>query len=165
MVNHRVPIIFGALIALAAPLAAPANGADAIETKLQICATCHGVNGEPINVTIPIIWGQQEYFLVKQLHDYKSHDRDSNIMAPMAEMLTQELRPAAAYFAKKAGRRGALPLPPHRLPTGWKDARFVTNRILSVASRRRGSRARATNIWSKRCGALPKGSGRTTSTW
>jgi cytochrome c553 len=103
MVNHRVPIIFGALMALAATFAAPARGADAIETKLQICATCHGENGEPINVTTPIIWGQQEYFLVKQLHDFKSHDRDSAIMAPMAGLLTQQdLRPAATYFAKKS---------------------------------------------------------------
>ena len=103
MVNHRVPIIFGALMVVAATFAAPAMAADAVETKLQICATCHGENGEPINVTTPIIWGQQEYFLVKQLHDFKSHDRDSAIMAPMAGLLAQqELRPAAAYFAKKS---------------------------------------------------------------
>jgi cytochrome c553 len=103
MVNHRVPMIFGALMVLAAPLAAPAEGAEAIEGKLQICSTCHGENGEPINVTTPIIWGQQEYFLVKQLHDYKGHDRESKIMAPMAEILTQqELRPAAAYLARKS---------------------------------------------------------------
>jgi cytochrome c553 len=103
MVNHRVPIIFGALMTLAATFAAPARGADAVETKLQICATCHGETGEPINATTPIIWGQQEYFLVKQLHDFKSHDRNSAIMEPMAGLLTQqELRPAAAYFAKKS---------------------------------------------------------------
>jgi cytochrome c553 len=103
MVNHRIPIMFGALMALAAPLAALAQGAEAVEAKLQICSSCHGGNGEPINVTTPIIWGQQEYFLVKQLHDFKTHDRDSSIMAPMAQLLTQqELRPAAAYFAKKS---------------------------------------------------------------
>jgi cytochrome c553 len=103
MDNHRIPIIFGALILLGAPLAAPAQRADAVDGKLQICGTCHGENGEPINAATPIIWGQREYFLVKQLHDYKSQDRDSKIMTPMAEMLTQqELRPAAAYFARKS---------------------------------------------------------------
>lgn len=103
MDNHHIPIIFGALILLAAPLAAPTKGAEPIEGKLQVCGTCHGENGESINATTPIIWGQQEYFIVKQLHDYKSQDRDSKIMAPMAEMLTQqEFRPAAAYFARKS---------------------------------------------------------------
>jgi len=111
MGNNRFPVIIGALIILAAPLIAPADGAEGIEAKLQICSTCHGQNGEPINATIPIIWGQTEYFLVKQLHDYKSRDRDSNVMSPIADMLTQqELRPAAAYFAKKSwpARRTAV---------------------------------------------------------
>jgi cytochrome c553 len=117
MVNPRISITFLAL-ALAGTLAAPARSADGIEAKLQICSSCHGENGEPINVMTPIIWGQQEYFLVKQLHDYKAHDRNSDIMAAMAATLTQqEFRPAAAYFAKKtwpARHAGAAsPSPPN----------------------------------------------------
>src|SRR5271169_3522229 len=101
MINKRIPGVFAALVILPA-LVASANAQEGVEAKLQVCSTCHGANGQPINATTPIIWGQQEYFLVKQLHDYKSHDRDSKIMAPMAELLSQqELRPAAAYFAKK----------------------------------------------------------------
>jgi cytochrome c553 len=110
MVNRRFPTLVGALVILAAPLTAPANAAEGIEAKLQICAACHGENGEPINATTPIIWGQQEYFIVKQLHDYKSGDRESQIMAPMAQTLKQEeLRPAAIYFAHKTwpARRAA----------------------------------------------------------
>lgn len=102
MGDNRFSLVFGALFLLSAALAAPAIGAEGVEAKLQVCAACHGENGEPINATTPIIWGQQEYFIVKQLHDYKVGDRSSPIMAPMAQTLTQqELRPAAAYFAHK----------------------------------------------------------------
>ncbi len=105
MVRNCFPTVFGTLVilaALAAP-AAPSNAAEAIDAKLLACSTCHGENGVPIDASIPIIWGQQESFLVKQLHDYRSGDRDNQIMAAFAKTLAQaELRPAAAYFAAKS---------------------------------------------------------------
>src|SRR5215467_13006815 len=100
MITNHLGAICGALTIVAA-LGAPA-GAQAIEEKLQICSSCHGSDGKPIDPTIPTIWGQTEYFLVKQLHDYKSGDRENLVMASFAKRLTQaELRPAAAYLSKK----------------------------------------------------------------
>jgi cytochrome c553 len=103
MINHHFPTNFGALVILAAVLAVPAMAADEIEAKVQICGSCHGQTGQPMDPkTMPIIWGQQQNFLVKQLHDYRAGDRSNPIMAAMAKTLTQEeLRPAAAYFASK----------------------------------------------------------------
>ncbi len=102
MINNHFPTILGTLV-ISAALAAPANAAESIDAKLQICSSCHGANGQPIDTTIPIIWGQTEYFLVKQMHDYKSGDRENLVMASFAKRLTQaELRPAAAYFASKS---------------------------------------------------------------
>ena len=102
MINNHFPTIFGVVV-ISAALAAPANAAEGVEAKLQVCSSCHGENGQPIDATIPIIWGQTEYFLVKQLHDYKSGDRENTVMASFAKRLTQaELRPAAAYFSKKS---------------------------------------------------------------
>jgi cytochrome c553 len=102
MIKNHLPTICGTLVVLAA-LAVPATAAEAIDAKLQACSACHGENGVPIDATIPIIWGQTEYFLVKQLHDYKSGDRDNALMSSFAKRLTQaELRPAAAYFNKKS---------------------------------------------------------------
>jgi cytochrome c553 len=102
MTSKLIPTIFGTLVVLAA-FAAPAGAAEAIEAKLQNCNACHGENGVPIDKTIPIIWGQQEYFLVKQLHDYRSGDRENPIMPLFAKTFTQaELRPVAQYFAKKS---------------------------------------------------------------
>ena len=102
MFTRLVSTIFGAGIGLAV-VTAPAYAADDIEAKVQMCAACHGQNGVPIEPkTIPIIWGQQQSYLVKQLHDYRSGDRDNPIMSPLARGLAQDdLRKIAAYFAAK----------------------------------------------------------------
>ncbi len=116
MGNNHFSTIFGALV-IAAALAGPANAADEIEGKLQSCNACHGQNGQPISPNIPIIWGQTTAFLVKQLHDYRSGDRDNAIMSSLAKTLKQEeLRPAAVYLTGKtwpahAGAAAATPQP------------------------------------------------------
>src|ERR1700731_3177355 len=77
--------------------------ADDIEAKPQPCPACHGANGVPTDPkTMPIIWGQQANYLYKQLHDYKSGDRKSPIMAPVvADISLPDLRQLANYFAAK----------------------------------------------------------------
>jgi len=125
MTNNHILTVFGVLIVVAA-LAAPANAAEtaapahAIErpalatpgntaeaqailgAKLLVCNTCHGADGVPRSVATPIIWGLQENYLVKQLHDFQSGNRDNEVMLWMATALTEaELGSAAAYFAKK----------------------------------------------------------------
>jgi cytochrome c553 len=123
MINNRLPTVFAVLVALAA-LAAPANAAEGaahiperpalptpgntaeaeaiLGAKLLVCNTCHGADGVPRNAGTPIIWGLQENYLVKQLHDFQSGDRDNEVMSWMATALAQpEVAPAAASFAKK----------------------------------------------------------------
>jgi cytochrome c553 len=120
MINNHVPTVFGALVVLAAltPPAAPATAAERAAAvlhgvsptgereygaKLLVCATCHGEKGVPQNPTIPVIWGQQENYLLKQLHDFESGDRNFEAMAWMASTLSQsEMASAATYFAKKS---------------------------------------------------------------
>src|SRR6266478_976865 len=135
MINNHFPTVFGVLVVLAA-LAAPANAADThiperpplatlgnvaeaeaiLGAKLLVCNTCHGDNGVPRNTATPVIWGLQENYLVKQLHDFHSGDRDNEVMVWMATALTPaELGSAAAYFAKKnwpARSAGAAPSSP-----------------------------------------------------
>jgi cytochrome c553 len=120
MINNHVPTVFGALVVLAA-LTAPAAPANAAEqttvvshgvaptgereygAKLLVCASCHGEKGGPQNPTIPVIWGQQENYLLKQLHDFQSGDRNFEAMAWMTSNLSQsEMASAAAYFTKKS---------------------------------------------------------------
>ena len=84
--------------------AVPAHAADDIEAKAQLCAACHGQNGVPADPkTVPIIWGQQQSYLVKQLRNYRNGERDNPIMTPIAKSLAQEdIRKMAAYFAAKS---------------------------------------------------------------
>ena len=116
MFARSVSAIFGAGVSFALAVL-PAHAADDIEAKAQACAACHGANGVPTDPkTIPIIWGQQQSYLVKQLRDYRNGERDNPIMSPIAKGLAQEdLRKIAAYFAAKswpAQRAAAAPAPP-----------------------------------------------------
>ena len=128
MINDHFPTVFGVLVALAA-LAAPANAAERaahpaghiperppvatlgnvaeaeaiLGAKILVCNTCHGQNGVPANAATPIIWGLQENYLLKQLHEFQSGARGNDVMNWMATALTQaEVAPTAAYFAKKS---------------------------------------------------------------
>ncbi|MBV8535027.1 MAG: c-type cytochrome [Alphaproteobacteria bacterium] len=103
MLTRSCGMMFGAGLALTLAAGA-AQAADDIEAKAQTCAACHGENGMPTDPKIiPIIWGQQESYIVKQLHDYRSGDRENPIMTPIAKDLAQEdLRKIARYFAAKA---------------------------------------------------------------
>jgi cytochrome c553 len=114
MVNNHFSTVFVVLAALAAPAnaaertavvspgIAPAGERD-YGAKLVVCDTCHGARGVPQNPTIPVIWGQQENYLQKQLHDFESGDRAFEAMAWMASTLSQsEMASAAAHFASKS---------------------------------------------------------------
>ena len=103
MFKRFLSMIFGAGVVFTVT-AVPAYAADDIAAKAQACAKCHGQKGVPSDPrTTPIIWGQQESYLVKQLHDYRSGDRDNQVMARVAKGLAQEdLRKMGAYFAAKS---------------------------------------------------------------
>jgi cytochrome c553 len=110
MTNTRFSTVFSVLAVLAA-LSVPARAADntpnpAVQrefgAKLLVCNTCHGARGVPASGTIPIIWGQQEGYLLKQIHDFDKGDRNVEVMTWMSRTLTPaEQGPSATNFAKK----------------------------------------------------------------
>lgn len=91
-----------------------------IEAKVQVCAVCHGANGVPTDPkTMPNIWGQQPYYLFKQLSNYRNGMRDHPIMTPIAKGLQEaDLRPMAAYFAAKSWPAHAPAAAPAPQPNG-----------------------------------------------
>jgi cytochrome c553 len=106
----RTRIVLGALTALVVaglPVKAAQDTPDPTRVrefaaKLNVCVACHGANGVPKAGNIPIIFGQQENYLSKQLHDFKTGERNFEIMKWMSETFTeQETAPAAAYVAKQ----------------------------------------------------------------
>lgn len=79
-----------------------AQNGQSVEQKAQLCATCHGEQGVPINKDTPVIWGQNEGYLFLQLRDYKSGVRKNELMNPIAAPLEREdMLALAAYFTKK----------------------------------------------------------------
>ena len=112
MINTRVSTVLGALIGLAALTvpAIPAEVATApdpaasreFSAKLNVCGACHGLNGVPVRPGIPVIWGQQENYLLKQIHDFDGGAREFEVMKWMAETLTPaEQAASATFFSKK----------------------------------------------------------------
>ncbi|HZQ60538.1 MAG TPA: cytochrome c [Casimicrobiaceae bacterium] len=89
--------IIGALSAstcLAADIAAGEQKAK------QICAACHGLDGNSQVPDYPKLGGQYPDYLAKALRDYKSGLRKNPIMAGMAAPLTpQDIENVAAYYA------------------------------------------------------------------
>jgi cytochrome c553 len=74
--------------------------ADALDTALASCWSCHGSNAAPKDPTIPIIQGQHAQYVEKQLRDFVSGERDSQIMSSMAESVPpKDLARAATLIA------------------------------------------------------------------
>src|SRR3979409_1742233 len=94
---------FWGILEIGFAVATPPAHADEIETKAQLCAACHGDKGVPTDPkTIPVIWGQQRSYLMKQLRDFRNGERNSAVMSPIAKGLAEDdLRKIAVYFAAK----------------------------------------------------------------
>jgi len=81
--------------------AAPALAQNLAE-KVEVCASCHGQDGKPVDKAIPIIWGQQAGYIYIQLRDFKRGDRKNEIMQPIvASFGKAEMLAIAEYFAQK----------------------------------------------------------------
>lgn len=92
----------GLTVALVPSTGNAQDSAKGVEAKAQICATCHGDKGVPVDKTIPVIWGQQAGYLYLQLRDFQSGARKNPLMAPIVKTLTRDdMMALAEYFSKK----------------------------------------------------------------
>jgi cbb3-type cytochrome c oxidase subunit III len=87
------------------------NRGQAIAT--QVCASCHGADGNSAGGAYPKLAGQHPEYLVKQLMDFKTQPgakqpaRNNAIMAGMAAALSsQDMVNVAAYFAAQTPKPG-----------------------------------------------------------
>ena len=70
------------------------------------CISCHGMQGFTVNRLWPNLAGQQEDYLAKQLHDFKSGQRTSPIMQVIAnELNSQQIADVAQYFSQQKASR------------------------------------------------------------
>ncbi len=82
-----------------------AAGLTAAEMVSERCATCHGIQGQATSPIFPSLAAQNREYLVKQLKDFKSRKRASDVMAPQVADLTDEnIAALAAYFSDKPAK-------------------------------------------------------------
>jgi cytochrome c553 len=81
--------------------------AQAGQTKSAACVACHGIDGNSVDPAFAKIAGQHADYTVRQLHLFKSGERENPIMAAQAGLLTdQDMSDVAAYFATQKVRAG-----------------------------------------------------------
>jgi cytochrome c553 len=65
----------------------------------EVCAACHGADGNSATADFPKLGGQHPDYLAKALRDYKSGQRKNPIMAGFAQALSkQDIENLAAYY-------------------------------------------------------------------
>jgi cytochrome c553 len=92
-------IVLGAL--LAANASAKGSADKGKEKAAQVCAACHGPDGnKPSAPDQPILAGQYYDYLVRALGDYKNGRRNNPIMKGFAGQLSkQDMEDLAAWFS------------------------------------------------------------------
>jgi cytochrome c553 len=88
--------------------------AKAGQAKAAVCGACHGMDGNSAAPNFPKLAGQGERYLLKQIHDIKAWDTETNpakkatagrVVMEMTGILTslseQDIADVAAYFASQ----------------------------------------------------------------
>lgn len=104
-------ILIGSAAAGGALAAAPKDDVKKVKQIVsQVCVACHGMDGngtEPTNPEFPKIAGKQAVYLLKQLNDFKSGKRKSDIMAAVVAGLSpDDMGNLALYFAGQKSKPG-----------------------------------------------------------
>ena len=97
---RRPLFVLAAAAALAATAGAQAANIEAGRAKAkEVCAACHGEDGNSQVPDFPKLSGQHRDYLEKALRDYKSGLRKNAVMAPMASALSKEdIENLAEYY-------------------------------------------------------------------
>jgi cytochrome c553 len=103
MKNYVIAALSGAALILSGQLMAA--DLDAGKSKAaEVCASCHGADGNSPAPNFPKIGGQYRTYLAKALNDYKSGNRKDPVMAGMAANLTPaDIENLAFYYSSQSG--------------------------------------------------------------
>lgn len=90
----------GVIFALGVACSEPVAAQDAASIAKNVCAGCHGEDGNSVVPMFPKIAGLQETYIVKQLRDFQAGRRKSDIMGPIvAALRPEDFLPLATHFA------------------------------------------------------------------
>lgn len=78
----------------------------------QICAACHGADGNSAAAANPVLAGQHPEYTFKQLLEFKNGTRKDATMAPMVATLSeQDMKNLAVYFSQQKPKLREAPDP------------------------------------------------------
>jgi cytochrome c553 len=98
-------ILASSALFIAETTQAAGNPARGQELSAQVCASCHGADGNmALADDYPILAGQHRDYLVVALKAYRSGDRDHAAMSSFAQNLSdQDIEDLAAWFSRQDG--------------------------------------------------------------
>lgn len=106
----QLALIFAATLSVPALAAEPAAKGDpkaAAAIVTQVCAACHGADGNSASPVNPSLAGQGYEYLHKQLADFKSGERKSPVMGGIVASLSPaDMKNLAAFFSEKQAKPG-----------------------------------------------------------
>ena len=99
----RALLLVAALLVVPAAALAKGNADSGKSKAAQVCAACHGPEGnKPSAPDQPILAGQHYDYLVRALTDYKIGRRNNPIMKGFAGQLSkQDMEDLAAWFSSQ----------------------------------------------------------------
>jgi cytochrome c553 len=104
---HAIAVVLAAAASLPGAAQAADLNAGAAKAK-EVCAACHGMDGNSQQPDYPKLGGQWADFLAKALRDYKSGARKNPIMQGFAAGLSrQDIDNVAAYYASQPSQLSA----------------------------------------------------------
>jgi len=114
-------VLLSSLAAAAESAEASASGsAEAGQTKSTPCVACHGVGGNSVNPVWPVLAGQHQQYIVKQLKAFKNDERVDPLMTPMAKTLSDaDMEDLGAYFSAQT-ESGNLETEPSKVSEGQR---------------------------------------------
>jgi len=79
--------------------------------KAQVCSACHGSQGISTNPDWPHLAGQNQRYLIKQLHDFKQgNTRNAPVMAALTANLSDtDIEHIAAFYAQMPSIKNQAP--------------------------------------------------------
>jgi cytochrome c553 len=96
-------VLLVAALAFAAGAHAAGNASNGKAKAAQVCAACHGSDGnKPSTPDQPVLAGQHYDYLVRAMTDYKIGRRNNPIMKGFAAQLSkQDIEDLSAWFASQ----------------------------------------------------------------
>jgi cytochrome c553 len=124
MKNAILSTIVAASAFVAAPVHAQVDAATA--GKAQVCAACHGPDGNSTNPQYPILAGQTARYIYLELKDFNEGRRHDPQMDPMAKNLsTDDMLALADFFSKQQKAPNGFKADSAKVEAGAKKAEEV----------------------------------------